>query len=1096
MKTLKLLTRDILSVPRLTLWAGTLLFVGCPNQVDVVDLGAPEGGVPAGVEGGERPVGLCFEDAECGRSEYCAIDEDALEGRCEEGCRATPDSCAVGGSQKRCDLETRACVLSCEGDEGCFAHEYCDEGRCREGCRVDEPAACLADERGPRRCDPELRECVTAGVCCDLDDQCAIRDLDECYQTGGEVLEGLLSCQPDPCGAQCTLDALCAEGEYCNRYGRCSVGCRLEDERGCPPNLSCDPEARRCVSLECAEDSQCPSWQFCGEGLCRDGCREGSCPEGLRCDTSHVCRDSCSGDEVCGAGYCDPSSGTCRASCDPETHAGCGLNEACVDSRCEIGCADDRYDINGDDSAEAAWVVEWLEQVSAGARATGRQSRTLCVGDDDWLAVDLEVGDRVELRLAGRPSSGDLRATLYDPSGAQIAESDLPWSPRHRLAYPPLGEGVSEAGRYHVKITSLAPLEDQPYSLQLRVAPLAEACFSDERDPDDDALRGARSLGLTPALRFTELEEGSLCFGDTDLMCFPMNLSDGLDMIIDAPPECDPLSVRLSPSARIGAPYDAIYDYQLTGTQGDGDWGAEGGARYELRLDPETSAFTNDLWCAQLRAEGSLGCEGYRLSATFSRRQLVCSDLREPNNVLSQATALDGAGPLADGTGRIPYDQELSLSDPLYLCQGERDLFKVESRSGDAWRAWIIDQSDPAGVPEDRGQLRGSLTLRFLDDEGNSVGDSATVNPRGEATLVATAITPTDGPLYLQVDGFEDSEGPYQLALRRISPTGPCSQDVNEPLGRDDQLERLSTLREDGPQRLSINNGYLCDPEMGFDEDWYRFELPINNTRLCLDSTFRTINGNVDLELYALSDPLSGEPCSSHEQCRENQADSSCIAQRCRAPLVRSASLNNGEMIHVSRAESQAGEYYARVFSPDVEQNAYQLTVSYSPPSSTCSADFREQQMSNDRPQDATLLGSGHARVCDAWLCDTERVEGDWYEVVVPAGAQRTLHLSFESQQGTLSFTAEDASSIDGQVISSPRSPSRNVHCMNVIGGPRPATVKVHVAGDTFNVGQRRVDYVLSVAPVGGMNHPRGACDALSGGLFTEVNWPTLDLRE
>ena len=165
-------------------------------------------------------------------------------------------------------------------------------------------------------------------------------------------------------------------------------------------------------------------------------------------------------------------------------------------------------------------------------------------------------------------------------------------------------------------------------------------------------------------------------------------------------------------------------------------------------------------------------------------------------------------------------------------------------------------------------------------------------------------------------------------------------------------------------------------------------------------------------------------------------------------------------------------------------------------PSSSCSPDFRELIERNDRPQDATLLGSGHARVCDAWLCETERVEGDWYEVVVPAGAQRTLHLSFESQQGSVSFTAEDASTIEGQLVSSPRSPSRNVHCINVVAGPRPSTVKVHVSGDTFNVGQRRVDYVLSVAPYNIANNPRGACDALSGGLFSEVSWPTLNLSD
>lgn len=1079
------------------------VLLGCPDQVTVVDLGTPIGGElevdmeVIGGQGGAEVVGLCFEDDECRRGEYCLLEEDAIEGRCVAGCRLEPDTCAVGGSQKRCDPVSRSCILTCAEDVDCFEHEYCSNGTCQEGCRVDDPTSCPSNERGPQFCDLASHQCVPGGVCCDLNDACSIRDPDQCYQTGGEVLEGLFSCEPNPCGTLCNLDALCEEGEYCSMYGRCAVGCRLGEERGCPPNLVCDSNSRRCISQECTQDSECPSWQFCGEGLCRDGCREGSCPDGLRCDPSHVCRDRCHSDEECNEGYCDNLRMICRPSCDSSTHEGCSLNEACQDGRCVIGCADDRYDAVGDDDSTSAWSIEWQDGQFVGSRTTGVQSRTLCLDDEDWISIPLIEGERIEVRLTGRPSSGDLSATLYDPNGLVLEQTTAPWDAQHRLAYPRLGEGVTVEGNYLLKISSASAIEDQPYNLQIRVAPFTEACFSDENDPNDDVLRGARSLGLTPALRFTELAEGSLCFGDTDLMCFPMNLSDGLDLIVDTPAECDPLSIYVLASGRLGAPYDSTFDYQLVGTQGAGDWGAQGGVRYELRLDPETSAFTNDLWCTQLRAEGNIGCEGYRLAATFSRRQLVCSDIREPNNVLSQATALDGTGPLADGTGQVPYDLDLSLSDPLYLCQGERDLFRVESRSGDAWRAWIIDQSDLEGEPEDRGQLLGSLNLRFLDDEGNQVGDRATINTRDEASLsIATAITSTDGPLYLQVDGHEDSEGPYQLALRRVAPTGPCSQDINEPIGRDDQLEMISSLPEDGPNRLSVNHGYLCDPDGLGDEDWYYFELIQNNTRLCMNSTFRSLNGNIDLELYALGDPLNGDPCGTHEQCRANQPDSSCVAQRCRAPIARSSSLNDGEMIHISSAESQAGEYYARVFSPTDDQNAYRLSVSYSPLSSICSPDFREQETPNDRPQNATLLGSGHARVCDAWLCDIERVDGDWYEVVVPASAQRTLHVSFESQQGTLSFTAEDASSIDGQIISSPRSPSRNVHCMNVIAGPRPSTIKIHVAGDTFNVGQNRIDYVLSVAPVNIVDNPRGACDALSGGLFSEVAWPTLDLRE
>jgi hypothetical protein len=663
---------------------------------------------------------------------------------------------------------------------------------------------------------------------------------------------------------------------------------------------------------------------------------------------------------------------------------------------------------------------------------------------------------------------------------------------------------VSEPGRYTLKINSTTPLEDHPYSLLVRAAPLAEGCFSDELDPSDDTLRGARALGLTPSLRFTEVAEGSLCFGDVDVMCFPMSVSDGLSLVLDAPPSCDPLNVRLSTSARVETTYDERFDYTSSPSS---DQGSLGGARYTLSLEAERDAFTNDLWCAQVSAEGSLGCEGYTLAATFTRGQLVCTDLREPNNVLTQATQLDGAGPLANGTGEVPYDLDAPLSDPLYLCPGERDVFKVQARAGDAWRAWIIDDSDPEGAPQDRGQRVGELRVRFVDANGQRVGDSALINAPAEGeqgeqgeqvevTQVATAITTLTTPLYVQVEGVSsESEGPYTLALRRVAPTGPCSQDVNEPPGRDDELNPASTLRQEAPQRLSVNNGLLCEPEGGSDEDWYRFSLAQSNTRLCLNSAFRHSAGNIDVELFELGDPTAGQACNTHADCRASEPNSSCVANRCRAALTRASSVNDGEMINLSSASTRAGEYFARVYSPEGAENAYQLSVSLAPPSSTCDPDFREGEEDNNSPQRPTPLGSGYTRVCDAWVCETERVEGDWYEVVVPAGAQRTLHVSFESQQGRLAFSAEDASSLNGQIVDSPRSPSRNVHCVNVIAGARPATLKLQVSGDTFNVGQRRVDYTLSVAPVNLNANPRGACDSLSGGLFGEVSWPTLDLR-
>ena len=63
-----------------------------------------------------------------------------------------------------------------------------------------------------------------------------------------------------------------------------------------------------------------------------------------------------------------------------------------------------------------------------------------------------------------------------------------------------------------------------------------------------------------------------------------------------------------------------------------------------------------------------------------------------------------------------------------------------------------------------------------------------------------------------------------------------------------------------------------------------------------------------------------------------------------------------------------------------------------------------------------------------------------------------------------MTLSALDTNALEGQVAESPRSQSRNVHCINVAAGVRPATVRIHVNGDVFNINQTRIDYLLRVA--------------------------------
>jgi hypothetical protein len=1089
------------SILSLLLIFSSLAFTGCPENVTAVDVGVIDGGeeVIAGSDQDVDDMG-CLSDEDCGSNTYCATDENDGLGACLPGCKRSPiDSCARPGSRQICDLETRACVLSCENDNECYEDQYCSDGICTLGCRLNEEDSelnrCPSTEQGPQYCDEETRTCLQGGVCCDLDDQCSISPLTTCEQVGGEILLGVLTCEPNPCRALCSRDSQCPEGDFCADFGRCAPGCRAEDPQGCPTNLTCHPVRHECVNLLCEANTECPDWQYCAfEGRCRDGCREGGCPEGLTCGEDHVCRLFCSDDDRCANGeYCDDNQALCRPTCDPLTHQGCSANEACLEGRCVLGCPDDPYEINDDQSMDVAPLIEWSLGENAGVRSSGIQSRILCSQDEDWLKISMAQGERIEVVIESRPSSGPLEVSLLNALGEVLATND-PWSITYALRYPIPGQGV-DAGEYYLRVRAMSQIETHPYQLEVRVTPQDQACFSDRNDPNDDTPSGAQQFGLTPALRFTEQARGDLCFGDRDYYCFPLSMSDGLSIFLDTPSTCDQVSVQLAPSSIFELPLSDFEGYTASVVSAED----QPLRRYELSLDPETQAFSNDEWCLSLSTEGS--CEGYEMSASFSRRQLVCSDLREPNNTVSQSTRLDQDGPLADGTGYIPINQDLNLSENLFLCQGDRDVLSVRSSAGDAWRAWIIDDSDPEDDPlRGRGQLVGDLKVRFLNSDGIIVGDSASINPSSDDSMLtlqyATAVSAVDEPLFIEVYGVDDSAGPYQLFLRRIPSDGACSQDVNEPSSRDDELNPVSQLRPEGEGRLAINNGYLCDPDNGFDEDWFTFEVAQANTRLCLNSTFRHRDGNINVELFEAMDATIGDFCTIHADCRTEQVNSSCIGRRCRAPLSRANSQDDGEMIHFNSLETQPGRYYARVYSPQPTENAYQLNVTMVPPSSECEDDIHEGNTGNNRPQDATRFGSGRIELCDTWLCESERSQGDWYEVVVPASAQRTVHVAFESQQGRLTLSALDASNINGQVVDSPRSQSRNVHCINIIAGVRPASVKLHIVGDTFNINQTRLDYLLRVVPTNLNTTPRGACDLINNGLFTEAAWPTLDLRD
>ncbi len=1044
----------------------------------------------------------CEQDIDCDSQQYCKIIDDM--GQCTTGCRLptsdNPTPCLYRGADYQCDENTRECIFVCEQDLDCAPQEYCsDEGKCKEGCRLDDQA-CTPTSTNPRVCDPNTRQCIEQSVCCLPNQSCTIGSESACEEMNGEVMLGVNACTPSPCGSSCFRDDQCAPSEYCANYGRCTVGCRVNEINACPTSLNCNAQTRICEPAPCTEDANCLESQYCANGQCQTGCRINGCPQGLSCNDDHACVPRCVQDQDCqGDEYCDLNLNRCRTQCDPLTHQPCDQTERCDVNRCVFGCADDPFELLGDQVQNTAPIYTFPFP-DAVRKLGDAQNRRLCVNDIDWIQVPIQAGERIEIVVEYATSLARLALSLHSPTGEEIAQNAI-WANRQTLVYPSLNQSIPTSGHYGIKISALQQVSAVPYKLTINIvggiAP-AYGCFNDLNDPSDNSVSTAQSIGLTPALNFSERYQGNLCLGDRDWYCFPMNLSDGVDVYLNTPAHCETgVRAYLSP-ANIATQIERTGDvslstYQLSNVEGDLH-------RLQFLGDADSGSFSNDRWCLGIENDNRSGnrnqCEGYQIELGFQRRQAVCTDLREPNNTIFNPTILDEQGPLANDQGRLPYAVDLALQENLILCQGEQDIFQVTPLIGDALIAWIVDASD---VNNNQSTLVGSLELSFMDAQGNRIGDSALINPKDRLQpITATAIAGSSEPMYLKVSGIGDSSGAYQLFIRRNANNGECSQDINESqLARDDQLSPTSTLREVGENHFSIANGYLCDPNDRGDEDWYSFNVSEENTRVCISSRFRYQQGNIDLDLFRVENN-NGLACQNHETCRMNQANSSCVNRRCLAPTTTSNRIGDGEMIHYAGLQSRSGNHFLRVYSPNVEtQNAYQLDISLIPPiavGANCPADEYEGNSNNNEQRTAFDLGSGQVAICDAWVCERERNEGDWYGITIPAMSQRTIHISYESQQGRLLLNAQNALSLDGVVVESPRSPNRNVHCINVSAGNTPGFVSFQIAGDIFNLNQAKIDYVLQVVPTDLSIEARGQCDALNGGLFSDVAWPTLRL--
>jgi len=994
---------------------------------------------PAGGPGGavEDPLACGVAgDADCPEGFYCVIPADSLQGRCERGCRQSPNSC---NPPYECN-DDHECVFEqrCEEDLDCGPDLWCDAGACVPGCKLSDPDLCPTTPEGRiQACDGATRTCVPVVVCC--------ADNGDCSQTlpggcAGETLDGVTSCfNPNPCINRCESDDDCEDDAYCDPMGYCALGCRPDDARACPPGQTCNPDTHTCIFRSCQIDDDCPAAQFCSENEeCVIGCRQNpdNCAQGSFCQDNRQCGDGCEVDADCvgrnGPGwYCAESA--CQRPCMRD--ADCAEDALCnLDTqRCELGCRDDRLEDN-DALAEATPLVfvNGTRYDSAGQALRG------CDQDPDFYAFEVpEAGWTVTIHVEYTRANGDIDARLYDPSRQVVALGEHD-DDDEDLVFPRANGIVAPSGTYVLEVYARG-FDRNDYALTIELTPPG-GCVPDasEAGGGDDAAISATPLPLPDLQSEFSVEGRTLCPADEDWFQFRMGERDGLSVQLDVFDMADVDFAVFGPGLPDANDAPAFVPNAF-------EMGPDGTRTLSMGVPRFNAAIQNGTYYVRVFGADANEAGSYTLTVGVDRERPLClDDLAEPNDASNRAYDLmlvDGfTRPRVDGQGdELTPGVDLRLDD-LWLCSGEQDWFRVVLGANDTLTARIERRE---------AEPTGDTRIEVRDANGRTVGQfgrsSTEVNVARAGNLPA-------GTYFVSLVGFADTQTNYDLVLTRESSPLRCTPDGFEDAGGNDVRMSAADIAP-GPQP----NLTLC----GFDgdEDWFVFE-----TEALADFTVSIsfIHAQGDLELAVYRD---GAVFAENEGRPEGHS-----------------SLDGETVVLRNR---QAGRYLVRVYGLGDPNVRYDLSVDVRPREFQCVPDPDEPNASG---ADATYLGEGQINGRGTqWLCDAAPRDEDWFQVDIPRGVTRSVLTTFVyGDDGDLYFDVlDDDQMLRASTSEIPRSNSKQCAIIDAADADRTFFIRV----TALNINRvleddERLDYLLYL--VDGDD-----CDVVGAPSFG-ADWPRI----
>ncbi len=607
----------------------------------------------------------CTLDSECPGTQICD------DGACVEGLCTRDSEC---DGEQICLEDRGVCVTpECNTNADCGAGQYCepDDKKCRDGC------ATTADCGANQICNTNTRSCEDTGGC-----------------TTNADCEALELCREAKCVAvQCVNDDDCDAAERCDANNRCQLRegfCAADGD--CAQDQKCDTQTNQCVDVGCGE---CPEGTFCNEqaGECWECARDIDCGENRICNrTDHVCEDAgCTSNDDCPDGQlCNRISGACE---QPEV------------------CQADSFEPNNaQDNARMIGAGEFTDL-------------SICEGDEDWFAIDLNAGDRVELYLSFTNVDGNLDLELFDPNGRRLGVGSSNADNEQIIA----GD-LALAGTYRIRVFGVDGASNR---YGLRVAVVANpnvTCAADGFEPNNTAATAAAVIPQT----FQSLV---LCPGDDDWYKVRLNTGDSLQASIafthSAEGDLDLVVLRPDGVTILAESRSATDNEQVQTSPVDttGD--------YYVRVVGASPAVTN----------------AYALTLERTPAQVTCQDDSfEQNDTAAEASNIN-PGPV--GAAK--------------LCPGDEDWYAISLNAGD-------DLNVTLSFTHSAGDL--DLALYRPDDLQTPLADSRT---RTDNEVASFNGAPVAGLYLVRVFGANNTAtNDYNLLVERAQPPSECVDDARE----------------------------------------------------------------------------------------------------------------------------------------------------------------------------------------------------------------------------------------------------------------------------------------------------------------------------